>query len=105
MKTLYFEHDEGHVQSAPEGSTLAKVLASEEAWTKVKGTARSGKSTSSAKSDGDGDGDSGGTGDTEDLGDLHRDELNRLAEEKGVESPADLPNKEAVIEAIKATTA
>lgn len=36
----------------------------------------------------------------EDLSDLTREELNERAEEAGVEDPEDLPNKEAVIDAI-----
>lgn len=35
-----------------------------------------------------------------DLTSLHRDELNRLAEQAGIDHPDDLPNKDAVIEAL-----
>lgn len=83
---MRFVRKDGRVQHARPGTALFEVLSGDKDW-KDSAPSRPAPAAAVPASDG--------------LDDLTRDQLNQLAEEKGIDEPAKLANKPAVIEAIR----
>lgn len=92
VATREFVHVNGvDRQAAYEGTELCSVLAASQDWEKASAQAAQTDNTAPAN--------------PEDLDTLKRDRLDTIATDLGVDRPGDLPNKGAVIDAIRAAQA
>jgi hypothetical protein len=111
QKINEYVHKDGQSQGAVVGTEMDKILAKDEAWTlqgaapvvatpEPKAAEDAGGESGESVDVGSGDADLKETGEI-DLAELTRSQLNALAAERGLKGAEELPNKPAVIEALR----